>query len=110
MRQSARMLGGEITREPARLGVDAQARLHASEVSAGRLKDLQACAQLVSLRPGLGVVDHRECSARKREATLSAFGFAAGPTAGTGIDRDRDTMLARGDCRAGGIVFRLRPR
>jgi hypothetical protein len=74
------ILGGEITCEPACPGVDAQARLHAGKVIAGRLKGLQGCAQLVSLRPVL--VNVPRANGR---ATLSAFGFVAGPTAGTGI-------------------------
>jgi hypothetical protein len=101
------MLGGEITCEPACPGVDAQARLHAGKVIAGRLKGLQGCAQLVSLRPVLGVVDHRECSGANGRATLSAFGFVAGPTAVTGITVMGIRCLRAVICRAGGIIFRF---
>jgi hypothetical protein len=101
------MLGGEITCEPACPGVDAQARLHAGKVIAGRLKDLQGCAQLVSLRPILGVVDHRECSARKRKGDIERLWFCRRADGRNGDHRNGDTMFARSDCRAGGIIFRF---
>ena len=65
--------------------------------------DLQACAQLVCpALPGRQITAMFRVAKR---ATLSAFGFAAGPTAERGSPEWGYAFVS--DCRAGGIIFRF---
>ena len=66
------------TREPAVGGVvDAQPRLHASQIVAAGAECLQGAAKLVRLRPVLGVIDHREGAARERQRDVECLRLGA---------------------------------
>ena len=92
------IFGGEQPREPTVGGVvDAQPRLHAGEIVAAGAERLQGAAQLVRLRPVLGVVDHREGAARERQRDVERFRLGARAWRRHRDHRDRDAVVAGGD-------------
>ena len=81
--------------------------MHAGKVLAGGPKSIQRGAKLIPLWRVLGVVNHGECPAREGKSTIECLRFRSRADRRNGNDRDGDTMLARRDCRAGGMVIRL---
>ena len=65
------------------------------------IESLQGAAQLVGLRPVLGIVDHGEAAARERQRDVERLRFGARAARGDGDDRDRDAAAAGGDGGAG---------